>query len=67
MAYKVIKAHGSTHGKTRREFICDTAADITNLPTSNKMEKHRLVILFPMKCVLLVVLLLLQKLVICTN
>ena len=39
MAYKVIKAHGSTHGKTRREFICDTAADITNLPTSNKMGK----------------------------
>ena len=39
MAYKVIKAHGSTHGKTRREFICDTVADVTNLPTSKKMGK----------------------------
>lgn len=37
MAYKVIKAHGSTHGKARREFICDTAADVTKLPTSKKM------------------------------
>lgn len=39
MAYKVIKAYGSTHGKARREFICDTAADVTNLPTSKKMGK----------------------------
>lgn len=39
MAYKVIKAHGSTHGKARREFICDTASDITDLPTSKKMGK----------------------------
>ena len=37
MAYKVIKAHGSTHGKARREFICDTAADVTKLPTSKTM------------------------------
>lgn len=37
MAYKVIKAHGSTHGKARREFICDTAADVIKLPTSKKM------------------------------
>ena len=36
-------------------------------PQVTRWEKHRLVILFPMKCVLLVVLLLLQKLVICTN
>lgn len=39
MAYKLIKAYGSTHGKARREFICDTAADVTNLPTSKKMGK----------------------------
>ena len=39
MAYKVINAHGSTHGKARREFICDTASDVTDLPTSKKMGK----------------------------
>lgn len=37
MAYKVIKASGSISGLTKREFIVDTAAEITDLPTNKKM------------------------------
>lgn len=39
MAYKVIKASGSISGLTKREFIVDTAAEITDLPTNKKMGK----------------------------
>ena len=31
MAYKVIKASGSISGLTKREFIVDTAAEITDV------------------------------------
>lgn len=37
MAYKVVKAKGSIYGLTYREFIVDTAAEITDLPTNKKM------------------------------
>lgn len=37
MAYKVIKATGSIHGIPKRTFICDSSADISNLPTNKKM------------------------------
>lgn len=39
MAYKVVKAKGSIYGLTYREFIVDTAAEITDLPTNKKMGK----------------------------
>ena len=41
MAYKVIKASGSISGLTKREFIVDTAAEITDLPTNKKMGKKQ--------------------------
>ena len=39
MAYKVIKAQGSIYGLTQREFIVDTASEITDLPTNKKVGK----------------------------
>ena len=41
MAYKVIKASGSISGLTKREFIVDTAAEITDLPTNKKMGRKQ--------------------------
>lgn len=41
MAYKVIKASGSISGLTKREFIVDTVAEITDLPTNKKMGKKQ--------------------------
>lgn len=41
MAYKVIKAQGSVQGLTKRVFIVDTAAEITDLPTNKKMGKKQ--------------------------
>lgn len=41
MAYKVIKASGSISGLTKREFVVDTAAEITDLPTNKKMGKKQ--------------------------
>ena len=41
MAYKVVKAKGSIYGLTYREFIVDTAAEITDLPTNKKMGKKQ--------------------------
>ena len=41
MAYKVIKSKGSISGLTHREFIVDTAAEITGLPTNKKMGKKQ--------------------------
>lgn len=41
MAYKVIKSKGSISGLTHREFIVDTAAEITDLPTNKKMGKKQ--------------------------
>lgn len=41
MAYKVIKTSGSISGLTKREFIVDTAAEITDLPTNKKMGKKQ--------------------------
>lgn len=41
MAYKVIKAKGSIYGLTYREFIVDTAAEITDLPTNKKMGEKQ--------------------------
>lgn len=41
MAYKVIKAQGSVQGITKRVFIVDTAAEITDLPTNKKMGKKQ--------------------------
>ena len=41
MAYKVIKSKGSISGLTKREFIVDTAAEITDLPTNKKMGKKQ--------------------------
>lgn len=37
MAYKVIKAFGSTQGLTKRIIVCDTTADIESLPTNKKV------------------------------
>ena len=34
MAYKVIKAYGSTQGHTKRIFVCDAVTDIESLPTN---------------------------------
>ena len=39
MAYKVIKAQGSVQGLTKRFFIVDTAAEISDLPTNKKIGK----------------------------
>ena len=39
MAYKVIKAQGSVQGITKRVFVVDTAAEITDLPTNKKLGK----------------------------
>ena len=41
MAYKVIKAQGSVQGITKRVFIVDTAAEITDLPTNKKLGKKQ--------------------------
>lgn len=41
MAYKVVKSTGSVHGLTRRKFIVDTAAEITDLPTNKKVGKKQ--------------------------
>lgn len=41
MAYKVIKASGSISGLTKREFIVDTAAEITDLPTNKQMGRKQ--------------------------
>ena len=41
MAYKVIKSTGSIFGLTRRTFVVDTAAEITDLPTNKKMGKKQ--------------------------
>lgn len=41
MAYKVVKAKGSIYGLTYREFVVDTAAEITDLPTNKKMGKKQ--------------------------
>lgn len=41
MAYKVVKAKASIYGLTYREFIVDTAAEITDLPTNKKMGKKQ--------------------------
>lgn len=41
MAYKVVKAKGSIYGLTYREFIVDTAAEMTDLPTNKKMGKKQ--------------------------
>lgn len=41
MAYKVIKSKGSISGLTHREFIVDTASEITDLPTNKKMGKKQ--------------------------
>lgn len=41
MAYKVIKSKGSISGLTKREFIVDTVAEITDLPTNKKMGKKQ--------------------------
>lgn len=41
MAYKVIKASGSISGLAKREFVVDTAAEITDLPTNKKMGKKQ--------------------------
>lgn len=41
MAYKVIKSSGSISGLTKREFVVDTAAEITDLPTNKKMGKKQ--------------------------
>ena len=35
MAYKVIKAWGSTQGITKRLFVCDSVEDIEKLPTND--------------------------------
>ena len=39
MAYKVIRTKGSITGLTKREFIVDAAAEITDLPTNKKLGK----------------------------
>ena len=39
MAYKVIKSKGSISGLTKRNFIVDTAAEISDLPTNTKVGK----------------------------
>lgn len=41
MAYKVIKSTGSISGLTKRTFVVDTAAEITDLPTNKKMGKKQ--------------------------
>ena len=41
MAYRVVKAKGSIYGLTYREFVVDTAAEITDLPTNKKMGKKQ--------------------------
>lgn len=39
MAYKVIKSKGSVYGLTQRQFIVDTASEISDLPTNTKVGK----------------------------